>query len=232
MKKLHFVLLSIGLIAITFVEPPHLYGNSVNIANAKTGFSWGNFFKSLFTPTPPVKPRKAASRGDMCMISPDLSDENNKPRTVWSNKPLFLRRSGDFKKIGVSSSMDLINTNLFPRDIVPGQNTVTYDGTALTPGETYYWWLSLGNSPNAFIPFKIMEPQQRQRITNELQKLEQQQKAKNATAETIALAKTNYFLSQQPPLWSDALQQAYSVNKPSPELSKIRESIITELCKP
>lgn len=232
MKRLHFLQLSIGLLATTFIVLPNLYSDRTNIANAQTGFSWGNLFGSLFSPKPPVKPRKGASRGDVCMISPDLSDENNTPRIVWSNKPLFLWRNGDFTKIGVSSSISANPTNLFPRNIVSNQQMITYEGEALQPGQTYYWWLSLDNSPTAFIPFKIMEPQQRQRITNELQKLEQQQKAKNATAENIALAKTKYFLAQQPQLWSDALQQAYSVNKPSPELTKLRENIITELCKP
>ncbi len=224
MTKLHLVLLSIGISAITFVEAP-LHSNIDNTALAQ-GFSWGKIFQSIFSPQPPIQPRKGGSRGDICMVSPDLSGE---PRLVWSDKPLFLWR-GNFQKIGISSSKELVETNIFPRQISK-QNDITYDGEPLKPGQNYYWWLAVGNSPNGFIPFKVMEPQQRQRIANELQKLEQQQKAQKATVENIALAKANYFLNQQPPLWSDALQQAYSVKNPSPELFKMRASIIEQLCK-
>ncbi|NJL61164.1 MAG: hypothetical protein HC903_04170 [Methylacidiphilales bacterium] len=92
--------------------------------------------------------------------------------------------------------------------------------------------LFIENSWTGNIRFKIMEPQQRQRMTNDLQQLEQQEKAKGATAEGIAFAKAKYFLEQETPLWSDALQQAYSVDKPSPELVKMREEIVKYLCNP
>jgi hypothetical protein len=99
-------------------------------------------------------------------------------------------------------------------------------------GQTYRWLVAvIDQSWTGNIGFKVMEPQQRQRISNDLQKLEQQEKSKGATSEGIAFAKAEYFLKQEPPLWSDALQQAYSVEKPSPELVKMREDIVKDWCK-
>ncbi|MBW4511783.1 MAG: DUF928 domain-containing protein [Scytonematopsis contorta HA4267-MV1] len=231
MKKLHLVLLSIGLLTITFVNSPNLHSDMTNIALAQKGFSWRNLFSGLFTPKPPIKPRRGGSRGDICMVSPDLSGEKNQPRIVWSDKPLFLWRGSLIKTVGLSSSADLDKNIIFSHPIAPTQEFVSYKGKALQPGETYYWWLSFDKSPNAFVSFKVMEPEQRQRIAKDLQKLEQEKKTRKATAEGIALAKTKYFLKQQPQLWSDALQQAYLVSNPSPELSKLREDIVGELCK-
>jgi hypothetical protein len=53
-------------------------------------------------------------------------------------------------------------------------------------------------------------------------------KAKKANSEAIALAKANYFIQNQ--LWSDALQQAYSVENPSRELAQILKDIPDKLC--
>ena len=46
---------------------------------------------------------------------------------------------------------------------------------------------------------------------------------------SIALAKANYFAKLG--LWSDVLQQAYSVQKPSPELDRMLKEIPQQLCK-
>jgi hypothetical protein len=59
-----------------------------------------------------------------------------------------------------------------------------------------------------------MEPEKRDRISVELTQLEE--RLKGASAETIALEKANYFAKEG--LWSDALQELYSVPKPSAEL--------------
>jgi len=74
----------------------------------------------------------------------------------------------------------------------------------------------------------VMDSQQRDLITIDLNTLDNQLKAKKVNHEAIALAKANYFVQNQ--LWSDALQQAYSVEKPSPELAQIRQDIPDKLC--
>ena len=68
-----------------------------------------------------------------------------------------------------------------------------------------------------------MERQQRDRIADDLTKLEAQLKKQRASAEKIALEKANYFAQKE--LWSDALLQLYSVSNPSAELSEMIRQI-------
>ena len=60
-----------------------------------------------------------------------------------------------------------------------------------------------------------MEQQQRDRISAELTQLQAQ--LQDASEETIALEKANYFVKQE--LWADALRELYSVSNPSPTLT-------------
>jgi hypothetical protein len=74
-----------------------------------------------------------------------------------------------------------------------------------------------------------MESEERDRITAALKTLENKLQAKKSHHEAIALAKANYFTKLG--LWSDVLQQAYSVQKPSPELDRMLKEIPQQLCK-
>ncbi|MEC4812622.1 MAG: hypothetical protein SAK29_05015 [Scytonema sp. PMC 1069.18] len=183
--------------------------------------SWLNIFRR----EPPVGRGKGAPRptvNGVCIVAPDRDE------TIWSDRP-FIIWQGNLKKIGLSQGIPDASAT---ENIQMGQLYATYTGKPLLPAQQYNWSVAVENSWTGNIAFKIMEPQQRQRISNDLQKLEQQEKAKGVTAEGIAFAKAKYFLKQEPPLWSDALQQAYSVEKPSPELAKMREEIVKDLCNP
>ena len=74
-----------------------------------------------------------------------------------------------------------------------------------------------------------MELPQRNRVTAELRLLERLRKNQGADREKIAFIKANYFA--QKGLWSDALQQAYSVPNPSPKLSQVLKDLPNQLCK-
>jgi hypothetical protein len=103
----------------------------------------------------------------------------------------------------------------------------------LEPGKTYRWFIFLSEldnaSPTQFVSFKVMEAPQRNRITAELKLLERLQKNKSANAEGIASTKAEYFAQKE--LWSDALQQFYSIPNPSPELLQRIKDIPNHLCK-
>lgn len=179
------------------------------------------------------KRRKPISRplSSICLISPEPPERKKaKPSTlVYNTKPLFLWK-GDIKKIavGIPNNKEYLKTQ-----IVTGNQSLNYTGEALEPGNTYRWLIFLSEldnaSPAMFVPFKIIEAPQRNRITAELKRLEILQKNKGADAEKIALTKAKYFAEKG--LLSDALQQAYSVPNPSPELSQIIEDIPNQLCK-
>lgn len=182
---------------------------------------WTNISQVLFAKKPPINPRKGGSRGDLCMISPDAPRQT---RIVWSDRPLFLWQ-GQVKKIELTNISN--NTKFWDQTVEKIQQQ-TYTGKPLQPGKTYKWEVFIGDSPAKFVKFRIMESQQRDRITAELNALENQLKAKGANAEAIALAKAEYFAKYN--LWSDVLQQAYSVQQPSAELAKIIEEIPQRLC--
>ncbi|MBD2518960.1 hypothetical protein H6G93_29170 [Nostoc sp. FACHB-973] len=181
-------------------------------------FSWTNISRIIFSKKPPVEPRKGGSRptDNVCMVSPDAPD---KLRIVWSDRPLFIWK-GQAQTIAVRS----INSeqDLWNQPVTETQN-ITYAGKPLQPGETYKWVVN----SSKFVPFQIMETQQRDRITAELKTLENQLQAQGADIEAIALAKAKYFADSN--LWSDALQQAYSVPLRSDELQKMIKNI-DKLC--
>jgi hypothetical protein len=177
-------------------------------------FSWANISRILFSKKPPVEPRKGGSRPTdlICMVSPDAPA---KPRIVWSDRPLFLWK-GRVQTIAVRT----INSEqeLWNQPVTETQN-ITYQGKPLQPGQTYKWVVN----SSKFIKFQIMETQQRDRVTAELKALENQLQGQGAGIEAIALAKAKYFADSN--LWSDALQQAYSVSFRSDELQKMIKNI-------
>ncbi|BAY89470.1 DUF928 domain-containing protein [Tolypothrix sp. LEGE 11397] len=170
--------------------------------------------------------RRSAARGtnNFCPISPGIPNETTQ---IWSDRPLFIWQ-GQIQNIIVRTSGSDTD-DLWNQPIVENQQSTTYAGAKLQPGQTYEWIVYRGDNPFPSVSFQVMETQQRDRITTEVQTLEQQLQTKGATKEAIALAKAQYFANLQ--LWSDALQQAYSVAEPSPELQQIRLDIAQNLCK-
>jgi hypothetical protein len=183
---------------------------------------WGNISQILFSKKPPVKPRKGGSRGDICMISPDTPSET---RIIWSDRPLFAWQ-GKVTKIQLT---DLNNNTVIFSENVENTQQFTYTGEPLQPGQTYKLDIFVGNGPARFVKFQIMESEQRDSITAELKKLKSRLQAKKSHHEAIAVAKADYFAKLG--LWSDVLQQAYSVQKPSPELDRMLKEIPKQLCK-
>jgi Domain of Unknown Function (DUF928) len=240
-----FIPLFIGL---SFFFTPQTV--TAQITPAIQGF-WNKIFKPARDPQPPIKPRKGGSRPrqSICLISPDVPSQT---RIIWNTKPLFIWHNGEFqpsrgnqairqvKKIAVAtldSKLDSQtnsqrnNQKYLSTQIVAGKQSITYQGEPLKPGQTYTWLVFLtqeATAPTMFVNFKIMEANQRDRITIELKRLEQLQRQKGANPETIALEKTKYFADKG--LWSDALQQAYSVPKPSSELAQLRQDLPKQLC--
>ena len=173
--------------------------------------------------------RRPISRpiAQICLIAPEPTQE--KPSTlVYNTKPFFLWK-GNISKIAVG----IPNKEYLKTQIVTGNQSVNYTGQALEPGKTYRLSIFLSEldnaSPTMFIPFKIMEAPKRNRIGAELKLLEILQQHKGADAEKIAQRKAEYFAEKG--LWSDALQQAFSIPNPSPELSQIIEDLPNQLCK-
>ncbi|MTJ55495.1 hypothetical protein FJR38_23865 [Anabaena sp. UHCC 0253] len=190
--------------------------------NTKDSSLLVSIYRNLFKKKePPIKPRNGGSRPTepVCMISPDVPSVYRK---VWSDRPLFLWQ-GYVSTIAVRHQGSNINSWIHPASHT--QN-ITYTGEPLQPGQVYQWVVNGGQ----FIPFQVMEKQERDRISSELQNIEKQLQSTGANTEAIALAKANYFAEKN--LWSDVLQQVYSVPEPSAELTTFRQDIVHNLCKP
>lgn len=239
MNKFNYIKPCLLILALNITWSPLFANLKLKAETKQTNplLSWINIFLPLSKPKPPVKPRKAVGRpldrtsarvrNFVCMISPDAAQGANQPRIVWSNRPLFIWE-GNAQQVGLIKN---IRTTLWIKESAPGKQFINYTGEPLQPGETYYWVVYEGGTTIkdaiGSTKFTVMEPQERQRITNKLTSLEEEQKAKGANEEAIALAKANYFTQEG--LWSDALQQAYSVEKPSAELLKTRQDILQKM---
>ena len=227
-SKLNLKLRSTILSTTAFIGLFSLVIQPVNAQQISSTTSfWNKIFKpSRRDPEPPINPRKGTSRPGkpICLISPDAPSQT---RIIWNTKPFFLWK-GDIKKIAVGN---VGSKKYLKTQIVSRKQSVNYTGEPLEPGKTYRWSISLSDLDTAsytmFVPFKIMSAPQRNRIGAELRLIEKLHKDKSP--EKIALTKAKYFAEKG--LWSDALQQAYSVPNPSPELSQMIEDIPNELCK-
>lgn len=177
-------------------------------------------------PPLPTNPGSPRPMGSVCTIAPKAIGNN---REVWNERPLFIW-AGPFKRIELRRVGD--NQVLWSQNLNARQNKILYDGEALQPGQTYEW--SLFFSPDTDFPpfrtetFQVMDTQKRDRIKQDLQRLDETLKNKKASAEEIAREHALYFVRQQ--LWLDALQEAYSVENPSPALKQLMQAMPKEIC--
>lgn len=173
---------------------------------------------------PPKPPGAATARGTFCGISPQSLALDIE---TWSDRPLFVWQ-GEIGKIEVRSGN--FENVLWQQTVAAADNQAAYAGEALQPGQIYIWAIfNRQNNLMLTVPFKVMEAQERERVQLELQSLEQDLKGNGAAAEDIALQRANYFAQQQ--LWSDALQEVYSVENPSPALQQMRQDLAKQLCE-
>ncbi len=169
------------------------------------------------------------TRGDeVCPISPGNLGE----QVIWSDRPLFIWQ-GNIPQSEITLYSPTTNYN-YERDeqlvwneiVPPNTQTIAYTGEQLQPGFSYDW--QFVSADKIYRPtFILMEQPAREAIANELTALEN--KLPDATTEEIAIAKADFFIQKQ--LWSDALQQLYSVANPSVDLTDKINDIEQYLCK-
>ena len=162
MNKYNLILSTLLVSAMTATLIP-VFSNQVSYAEKRTvqpSFSWWNLFRRR----PPVGSGKGASRptiNGLCIAAP------NRGEIIWSDRP-FIIWQGNLRKIGLSQGIPNANAT---DNIQIGKLYATYTGKPLLPAQQYNWSVAIENSWTGNIAFKIMEPQQRQLITNDLQKL-------------------------------------------------------------
>ena len=189
---------------------------------------WTIVFKSVpkdNNPPLPTNPGSPRPMGNICAIAPKAIGDT---KEVWNERPLFIW-AGPFKRIELRRVGD---EQVFWSKALDRQNKILYDGEPLQPGQTYEWSLYFSDDTE-FPPFRtetfqVMDSQKRDRIQQDLQRLDETLKARKASTEEIARQHALYFVRQQ--LWLDALQEAYSVENPSEPLKQLIESMPKEIC--
>ena len=221
--------LTIFLLSLPLISTPFLLHLSVQNAMAETEEQQLPWDK-LYEKEPPRKEETGGSRGPVelvCTISPEsLSGEEIR---IWNLRPLFLWQ-GNISKIEVRRRRS--EQVMWSQKLAPSNNSATYSGQPLQPGESYDWVLfEDGDDIPAFqVSFQIVTAEERDRITADLNSLERQLQQEGATPEKIAYAKANYFAERQ--MWSDVLQSAYQVQNPSEALAKFIQNIPQQFCQP
>lgn len=180
---------------------------------------WTAILQALAQDNKPPEPNKTPISRGPCLLSP-IAIGNNKE--MWSDRPLFVwtGRANRVELYQVGS-----DKALWSRNVNLNQIKLLYDGEELKPGQTYEWRL-IGFSQPVTTQFRVMDAQKRDRIKQELQRLDEQLKAKQATPEEMARRRAQYFAQQR--LWLDVLQETHSVENPSKELT----DALTEMNKP
>lgn len=191
--------------------------------NTYLALSWGDIWNILRRRKVPGGGRRPEET--ICAIAPGRLDSTKLGiQEIWSVQPLFLWNIQG----GTVQQIELLykeNEQIFWSQKIPtGQTKFIYNGKPLQPGQSYIWHLSHSpTSEDSYYQFKVMDVQKRNRITTKLAQLENKLKKQGAPVEKIALEKANYFAQQE--LWSDALQEIYSIPNPSAELSNMIQKI-------
>ena len=190
---------------------------------------WTPILQALAQDNQPAEEKnKGGGRGE-CLLSPIALGNNQE---MWNDRPLFVWTGRPIRvelyQVGSDKVLWSHNVNQNPNN-----NKVLYDKEALKPGQTYELRL-IGFSQPATTQFRVMDSQKRDRIKQELQRLEEQLKAKQATPEEIARRRAQYFTEQR--LWLDVLQETYSVENPSKALTdalaQMNKSHPLQICPP
>ena len=229
MNKLKSNLLLLTVVIATNIIPTAIYARENTSTTAKPQKQSTSILKSILSLFKSPENRLITRGDEVCPISPGNLGE----QLIWSDRPLFIWQ-GDIPQSEITLYSPTTNYN-YERDeqivwnqtIAPNTTTIAYAGEQLQPGFSYDWQFVSGDK--TYRPtFVLMEQAEREAIAAELTALETQLQNNSATAEAIAIAKADYFIERQ--LWSDALQQIYSVANPSAELTDYIKDIEQYLC--
>ena len=175
------------------------------------------------------------TRGDkVCPISPGNLGENliysDRPMFIWSMLEESISQSTiDLTLVGEINNYQREPELLWSKTIATNSQNITYNGEPLQSGFIYDWQF-ISPEKTYIFSFNVMEKTEREVIERELKAIEERLQSNNATKEEIAISKADYFANKQ--LWSDALQQFYTVKNPSSELKNQQQEMIAYLCQP
>ena len=165
--------------------------------------------------------RPLGSRGSQCPYSPGLVGAND---TIWSDRPVFLWRS-----TGQTLSLYDYETDelLWQQQVEADIEAVVYDGESLQPGGLYRWVLMHPETSDFTATFVVMEAEEREALSAELQQEQERWTAAGLTTAEQALERAMFFGDRR--LWSDALPELHAV-RDSAEVDDAIYEISVYLC--
>ncbi|AFZ03966.1 hypothetical protein [Calothrix sp. PCC 6303] len=238
-KNVIFSLVLIPTVIASSEIGTYAYSAKLSNTQAKTSYSTlaqniTAFRLASFWQRKPKQP-KVVRGGDICPISPGLADTY----MIWNSRPLFLWQNRSENK-----EAELLIRDRATKEIVWKQSVKTADGkaaysgtTALTPSKTYEWKLS--GTDDDWKIFQIMSTEEQNKISTELQQLEQKLQASKASPEEITQQKAEYFSNYQVKHktetgilhpWSDVLQTLYEIEQPSAQFVEQRSKYLVNFC--
>lgn len=189
------------------------------------------------------KRRKGGGRGH-CSIWPN--QHNPDLFVTWADRPLFIWK-GRVKQVALRRAG--AETSFWLHTIEGAEQFVRYDGSALESGQEYDYLMTYevidrdGNTTveTAEIPFEVLGSKIRSRIESDLTNLENTNPTtsedKSALQRANYLSQFTYVIQEDPQnvqkgLWSDVFQEAFSVQRPSAELTQFKQELVRESCPP
>lgn len=186
--------------------------------NSYLALSWGDIVSIFIRRKTP-----GGGKGEICAILPqalvDSSNEQKGTEEIWTDKPVFFWRGVGVTQIDIFEiGKDEVFATLKVKE---GLTKIKYNGKPLQPGQSYTWQITAEKVRGLPIKdtgsnFTVMDGKERASITDDLTKLEARLKKKGDSVEKIALGKADYFAKKE--MWTDVLEQLYSVQNPSPQL--------------
>lgn len=171
------------------------------------------------------------TRGEeLCLISPGNIGE----QIIYSDRPIFIWQGAiSNSTINLYSSSANYNYEqdeqlVWSETIIANSQNISYQGEPLQPGFIYDWELIIVDTTYR-ATFVVMKDVTRQAIAQDIAAMENQLKANGKEEEDIAIAIADYLAQKQ--LWSDVLQQLYSVENPSTDLVSKVKDIKQYLCE-
>ena len=172
---------------------------------------------------------------ELCLISPGKIEEPGKmiEPEIYSEQPIFLWH-GEVPESTIKLYSASVNYNyerdeqlIWSQSLPANTQHISYQGEPLQSGFVYDWELITADKTYR-VPFSIMTENDRKAIAKDLARIKNRALVEGKEEEEIAISIADYFAQKK--LWSDVLQQLYTLENPSASLVSETENLQQYFC--
>ncbi|MEM6252883.1 MAG: hypothetical protein AAF821_08170 [Cyanobacteria bacterium P01_D01_bin.156] len=168
----------------------------------------------------------AGSRGEICMIAPELGPDE---QLVWHERPTFISKG----RIGGLAIFEFNGERpLWTSPAGEGLNAVRYEGPVLRPGNRYLLKVYSPDFPDSAvysIDFSVVTMEEQQAVAADLESLELSAITNHQTVEGLIEERVDYFWQQGYEM--DAWREVTTLATVSSNISEALEGAYEELCQ-